>query len=76
MAAEQINSKMKLTSITVEPVGTVTFWHNDGVLFFGHSILVFIDSKNTVPAPTWPDSWLTIACIGHRRRRFLTVEVQ
>ncbi len=46
VTAEQFNSKMKLTSITVDPDRAVTFWHSDGDLFFGHSIQVCIDSKN------------------------------
>ena len=43
---DQFKSKMKLTSITVNSDGAVTFWHNDGDLFFGHSIQVCIDSNN------------------------------
>lgn len=32
--------KMKLESITLYPDGSFEFWHNDGDLFWGHSILV------------------------------------
>ena len=46
VTAEQFKSKMQLTSITVYPDGAVAFWHNDGGLFFGHSIQVCIDSRN------------------------------
>ncbi|MCJ8311738.1 MAG: DUF2262 domain-containing protein [Saccharospirillaceae bacterium] len=38
-AAAFINS-MKLESITVYPDGEFEFWHNDGDLFWGHSILI------------------------------------
>lgn len=38
-ASDFINS-MKLESITVYPDGEFEFWHNDGDLFWGHSILI------------------------------------
>jgi len=37
--------KMKLESITLYPDGSFEFWHNDGDLFWGHSILVSGDME-------------------------------
>jgi hypothetical protein len=31
---------MKLTSISIGSEGTFEFWHNDGDLFYGHSIQI------------------------------------
>jgi hypothetical protein len=36
----QFAARMRLKSIVVRPDGTVDFWHDDGGLFRGHSILV------------------------------------
>ncbi|WP_087026554.1 DUF2262 domain-containing protein [Thaumasiovibrio subtropicus] len=40
LTAADFISAMKLDSITVYPDGEFEFWHNDGDLFWGHSILV------------------------------------
>lgn len=34
-------AKMQLTSVTITPEGNLTFWHDDGDLFWGHSIQVW-----------------------------------
>lgn len=31
---------MKLESISIQPNGEFEFWHNDGDLFYGHSIQI------------------------------------
>lgn len=46
VTAEEFTSRMTLESITVEADGGVTFWHNDGDLFSGHSIQVSIDAND------------------------------
>ena len=33
-------SKMRLESISVDEAGNLTFWHNDGDLFWGHAIQI------------------------------------
>jgi hypothetical protein len=43
---------MTLESITVTPDGSFDFWHNDGDLFYGHSIQV---SGNLSQGPTHAD---------------------
>ncbi|URZ01579.1 DUF2262 domain-containing protein [Clostridium felsineum] len=40
LTADEFKSRMKLEAITVNPNGDFEFWHNDGDLFGGHSILV------------------------------------
>jgi hypothetical protein len=37
---DEFKSRMQLESITVYPSGLFEFWHNDGDLFWGHSIQV------------------------------------
>lgn len=54
VTTEQFKSRMELASITVHPDGAITFWHNDGGLFFGHSIQVCIDSKNQCTSTNIP----------------------
>lgn len=38
MSADEFLSKMSLESICVDESGDLTFWHNDGDLFWGHAI--------------------------------------
>jgi hypothetical protein len=40
LSAEDFTSRMTLTSISVEENGEFTFWHDDGDLFWGHSIQI------------------------------------
>jgi len=40
VTAGQFKERMKLESITVHPDGSFEFWHNDGDLFWGHSIQI------------------------------------
>jgi hypothetical protein len=40
ISSETFLSRMKLRSITIRPNGAFEFWHDDGDLFFGHSIMV------------------------------------
>ena len=40
VTAEQFKARMSLETISVDSDGEFEFWHNDGDLFFGHSILV------------------------------------
>ena len=46
LTKEQFLTKMKLESISVEEAGSFTFWHDDGDLFFGHSIQISGDFEN------------------------------
>src|SRR5262249_25964407 len=49
LTADQFQEKMTLKGITVYPDGAFEFWHDDGDLFWGHSILV---SGNLTEGPT------------------------
>ena len=40
LSAAQFQKRMKLESITVGPDGSFEFWHDDGDLFYGHSIQI------------------------------------
>ena len=40
LTADNFKARMSLETITVEPDGSFDFWHNDGDLFWGHSIQV------------------------------------
>ena len=40
LTAKRFRERMKLESITVSPDGSFEFWHDDGGLFFGHSIQI------------------------------------
>ena len=40
LTAEEFKSRMSLQSITIDPDGSVEFWHDDGDLFWGHSIMI------------------------------------
>jgi hypothetical protein len=50
--AENFKSRMTLQSISIEETGEFTFWHDDGDLFWGHSIQVWGD---LVTGPTHAD---------------------
>jgi hypothetical protein len=52
LTAEEFMEKMTLKSITVNPDGSFDFWHDDGDLFWGHSIQI---SGNLVEGPTRAD---------------------
>jgi hypothetical protein len=43
---EQFKQRMVLESISIDSDGEVSFYHNDGNLFWGHCILVTMDSEN------------------------------
>ena len=38
---EQFKERMELESITVCKDGSFEFWHSDGELFWGHSIVIY-----------------------------------
>jgi len=40
LTADQFKGRMTLESVTVDPDGSFDFWHNDGDLFWGHSIQI------------------------------------
>lgn len=40
LTADQFKARMRLEAITVHPDGSFVFWHNDGDLFWGHSIQI------------------------------------
>jgi hypothetical protein len=40
LTAEQFEQRMALESITVYPDGSFEFWHDDGKMFWGHSIQI------------------------------------
>lgn len=46
ITAEEFKARMRLESITVESDSSTTFWHDDGDLFYGHSIQVSIDADD------------------------------
>lgn len=50
--AKQFKERMGLEAITVTPSGSFDFWHNDGDLFWGHSIQI---SGNLTKGPTAAD---------------------
>lgn len=52
MTAEQFKARMKLEGITPHPDGPFDFWHDDGDLFWGHSIQI---SGNLSEGPTHAD---------------------
>ena len=39
-SAEKFKSRMMLQSISIYPNGDIEFWHDDGDLFWGHSIQI------------------------------------
>ena len=46
LTSEQFKNCMVLKSIAIWTDGSVEFYHNDGDLFFGHYILVTMDSSD------------------------------
>ena len=40
VTAAQFAKRMKLESLTANPDGSFSFWHDDGGLFWGHAIQV------------------------------------
>jgi len=46
ITAEEFKARMRLDSITIESDASTTFWHDDGDLFYGHSIQVSIDADD------------------------------
>jgi uncharacterized protein (TIGR03067 family) len=46
LSADDFKSRMTLRSITVKSDGCVTFWHDDGDMFRGHSIQVDVDAND------------------------------
>jgi hypothetical protein len=52
VTAEQFKACMKLEAVTVNPDGSFEFWHNDGDLFWGHSIQI---SGSLSEGPTHAD---------------------
>jgi hypothetical protein len=52
LTLDEFNDRMKLESITVNADGSFDFWHNDGDLFWGHSIQI---SGTLAEGPTHAD---------------------
>ncbi|WP_051038951.1 DUF2262 domain-containing protein [Chamaesiphon minutus] len=46
LTPEQFQQRMTLESICIDSDGEVSFYHNDGDLFWGHCILVTMNSEN------------------------------
>jgi hypothetical protein len=46
LTLEQFQQRMTLESISIYANGEVSFYHNDGDLFWGHCILVTMNSEN------------------------------
>jgi hypothetical protein len=46
LTTEQFQQRMVLESISIDSEGEISFYHNDGDLFWGHCILVTMDSAN------------------------------
>jgi hypothetical protein len=46
LTPEQFQQRMTLESISIDSDGEVSFYHNDGDLFWGHCILVTMNSEN------------------------------
>lgn len=46
LTREEFLSRMKLTDIGVSSDGSFDFWHEDGDLFWGHSIVIYGDLEN------------------------------
>jgi hypothetical protein len=46
LTPEQFKQRMTLESISIDAAGEISFYHNDGDLFWGHCILVTMDSDN------------------------------
>jgi hypothetical protein len=48
LTSEQFEQRMTLESISIDSNGEVSFYHNDGDLFWGHCILVTMDRENNL----------------------------
>ena len=46
LTLEQFQQRMTLESIHIDSDGEISYYHNDGDLFWGHYILVTMDSEN------------------------------
>jgi hypothetical protein len=46
LTPEQFTERMVLDSVSIDSDGDVSLYHNDGDLFWGHCILVTMDSEN------------------------------
>lgn len=46
ISAAELKSRMRLESITFDSDGSVTFYHHDGDLFWGHCIQIGMDDKD------------------------------
>ncbi len=46
LTPEQFKERMVLDSISIDSDGDVSFYHSDGDLFWGHCILVTMNSEN------------------------------
>ncbi|HEX2076665.1 MAG TPA: DUF2262 domain-containing protein [Longimicrobium sp.] len=53
LTADEFVARMRLVSISVDPDGGFTFWHDDGDLFWGHSIQV---TGSLADGPTHADT--------------------
>jgi hypothetical protein len=50
LSSEQFKQRMHLDTIMFRPDASVEFWYADGDLFWGHSIVVYMDRKNSFTA--------------------------
>jgi hypothetical protein len=46
VTAEAFAKRMELNSVTIQNDGSMSFWFDDGDLFYGHAILVEYDGKD------------------------------
>jgi hypothetical protein len=46
LTSDQFQDRIILESITISPDGELDFFHNDGDMFWGHSVLVSIDQDD------------------------------
>ncbi|WP_310488252.1 DUF2262 domain-containing protein [Chamaesiphon sp. VAR_69_metabat_338] len=46
LTPEQFQQRTSLESISIDAAGEISFYHNDDDLFWGHCILVTMDSEN------------------------------
>ncbi len=50
---EDFEKRMKLTTLTFDRYSEVTFWYDDGKIFFGHTIAVTMNSENNFTEATF-----------------------